>query len=143
MGHGRAGRLLAVAQGGVEYQDTVVVLGHRSVSLLLAFGAVGAEPPLSGRAGWHAQRRLRRRRSRRAEARVARICGVSIMNANIGPPGAVVNPQFEGTRPSSASEAIRSYLSFGGHGRSSHGGSKTKLETLRPSGSAPFPRPTA
>jgi hypothetical protein len=46
-------------------------------------------------------------------------------------------------RPSSSSVAGGPYLSRGGQGRSDQCGSKAKLETVRPSGSAPLPAPSA
>jgi hypothetical protein len=60
VGHGRAGALLAVAEGGVEDDD--FILGHDGVLFLAWRG--GRWSPLSGRARGHAQRRLRRRRPR-------------------------------------------------------------------------------
>ena len=75
MGHGGAGALLTVAQCGVENYDFVFVCLWRNAVLChgiclyasVRFLVTGADPPLSGRAKRHAQRRLRSRlASRRA-----------------------------------------------------------------------------
>ncbi len=104
VGHGRAGRLLAVAQCRVENQDAVLLgwNGHMSVFLLILAVGLRArlhheardEYPLSARAKGHAQRRLRRSSAARADGRekapvANRIWAALVMARTIAAPAAM------------------------------------------------------
>ena len=83
VGHCGAGGLLAVAQGCVENQHAV--FGHGSVPCLSLALKIRRWFPLSGRAEWHAQRRLRSRlRPSRRRPLPARemICACLVMGAD-------------------------------------------------------------